>query len=194
MPLEVIQDALFQDGIDRHGAGSLAFGVHEQHTPILDLVRGQGLRFAPTSPRSQADRRDHGDVGRPAALVDSLEQLVDLVIVQIGQLAFLQAQRAYPGKWIRVVDLFQLEQHVEHRTQVGESVVQRLRIRSLLEHRGTVLGVIFARHPHCNRVAQVLGHGVEQSSARFPVRQRMGVQQGPAVDQLQEPACVPRAR
>ncbi|MCY1309398.1 hypothetical protein D9M70_594900 [compost metagenome] len=129
-------------------------------------------------------------MGRLAALVDSLEQLLDLVIVQIGQLPLLQAQRAYPGKRVGVVDLFQLEQHVEHRTEVGEPVVQRLRIRPLLEHRGAVLRVVFARHPNRNRVAQVFGHGVEQASPCFPIRQGVGMQHGPAVDQVQELAFV----
>ncbi|MNG18956.1 hypothetical protein D3C84_1030670 [compost metagenome] len=92
------------------------------------------MRFTPSGAGSQADCCDHGDVRRPAALVNGVEKLLHLIVVQIGQLPLLDAERTHPDEGVRVVDFLQLEQNVEHRAQIREPVVQRLRVCSVFEH------------------------------------------------------------
>ncbi|MCY1454013.1 hypothetical protein D9M71_710450 [compost metagenome] len=86
------------------------------------------------------------------------EQRTQLVVIEVGQFAFLELHRLHRGQRVGVVDLLELDQHVEQGAEVAEFVVHGLAANAGFQALGAVLGKLHRCELVAYRIAQALDH------------------------------------
>ncbi|MCY1364899.1 hypothetical protein D9M68_528170 [compost metagenome] len=137
------------------------------------------MRFSPATARGKADGRNQLNVNmlhRPQCG----EQCIQLVVIEVGQLALLELHRLHRGQRVRVVDLLELDQHVEHGPEVAEFVVQRLAADAGFQTLGPIFSEFHRRELVPNRVAQTLDHSTYEQFTSGVITKAVAVQDAPA--------------